>query len=38
LNAEYHPAPASASDADWQRFHRATADLDEPEVMAKAWS
>jgi hypothetical protein len=38
LDAEYHAAPASVTDADWQRFHQATADLDDPEVMAKAWS
>jgi hypothetical protein len=38
LDAEYHPAPTSVAEADWQRFHQATADLDDPEVMARAWS
>jgi hypothetical protein len=38
LNAEYHPAPAPVTGADWERFRRATADLDDPEVLTGAWS
>lgn len=38
LTAEYHPSAASVTDTDWRRFQRATADLADPEVMAKAWS
>lgn len=39
LDAEYRPQPPSAlTAADWQRFHDATTDLDNPEVMARAWS
>lgn len=39
LDAEYHTQPASpVTAADWQRFHDATADLDDPNVMAGAWS
>jgi phage terminase large subunit-like protein len=39
LNVEYQPAPeAAVTDADWRRFQQATADLDDPEVMARAWA
>lgn len=39
LDAEYHPRPAPAmSSTDWQRFHDATTDLDDPDVMGGAWS
>lgn len=39
LDAEYHRQPAAAvTTADWRRFHDATADLDDPDVMAGAWS
>lgn len=39
LDAEYHTQPESAvTAADWQRFHDATADLDDPDVMAGAWA
>lgn len=39
LDAEHHTRPASAvTAADWQRFHDATADLNDPDVMAGAWS
>ena len=39
LDAEYRPYPESAvTRADWQRFHNATTDLDNPDVMGEAWS
>jgi len=39
LDAEYRARPATTMTADdWRRFHRATTDLDNPEVMAGAWS
>lgn len=39
LNAEYRSATvATVGDGDWQRFSQATSDLDDPDVMAKAWS
>lgn len=39
LDAEFRAQPGgSLTAADWRRFHRAAADLDDPDVMAKAWS
>lgn len=39
LDAEYRTQSASTvTAADWQRFHDATTDLDDPDVMAGAWS
>lgn len=39
LDVEYRTPPAPpVTSADWQRFHHATTDLDDPEVMTGAWS
>ena len=39
LDAEYHLPPATALVVDdWQRLRRIAADLDDPDVMSKAWS
>lgn len=39
LDAEYRAGPAAAlTSTDWQRLRSATVDLDDPDVMAKAWS
>jgi len=38
LDAEYARPATPITAADWQRFHRATTDLDNPDVMAGAWS
>lgn len=39
LDSAYRAQPVSAvTTADWHRFHDATADLDDPDVMDGAWS
>ncbi len=39
LDAEYHAAPATSLAADdWRRLRRVAADLEDPDVMSKAWS
>lgn len=38
LNAEYRVARVAVTAAHWNRFHSATVDLDDPEVMGEAWS
>ena len=38
LDAEYARPTTPITAADWQRFHRATTDLDNPDVMAGTWS
>lgn len=39
LDAEYHPRPAPPmTSTDWRRFHGATTDLADPDVMGGAWS
>lgn len=39
LDVEYHATPATSVAADdWQRLRHVAADLDDPDVMSKAWS
>ena len=39
LDSEYHMAPVTSLTADdWRRLRSAATDLDDPDVMAKAWS
>lgn len=39
LDAVYRmPESSTVTIADWQRFHDATTDLDDPGLMGQAWS
>jgi hypothetical protein len=39
LDVEYRAQPTTAvTAADWRRFHDATVDLDNPDVMDATWS